>query len=127
MVLKLDIREESAVRLFSESADGRIVVAIPEVVKNVGSRSAGREVRNLVENLVEADGRKVVIDFCDMENCSSGFVDELLGRLLEKYGFVAFSQFVSFIHVQGIVALLINRSIAQRMVEMQRKAANSCL
>ena len=50
-----------------------------------------------------------------LENCSSGFVDELLGKLVERYGFVAFSQRISFINVQGIVGLLINHSIAQRM------------
>jgi hypothetical protein len=107
-----------------ESSDGRVVVKISEVVNNCGSRSAGREMRTLVENLIEADGRRVVIDFCGMENCSSGFVDELLGKLLEKYGFVAFSQLVSFINVQGIVALLINHSIAQRMAAMHNEAAS---
>jgi hypothetical protein len=108
-----------------ESSDGRVVVKISEVVNNCGSRSAGREMRTLVENLIEADGRRVVIDFCGMENCSSGFVDELLGKLLEKYGFVAFSQLVSFINVQGIVALLINHSIAQRMAAMHNEAGKS--
>lgn len=98
-----------------ESEDGHVYVKISDVVNGCGSRSAGREVRTLVENLVEADRRKVVIDFCGMENCSSGFVDELLGKLLEKYGFVAFSQAISFVNVRGVVALLINHSIAQRM------------
>lgn len=98
-----------------ELGDGRIRVKILDVVDSCGSRASGREVRTLVENLSETENRKIVLDFCNMENCSSGFVDELLGRLLEKYGFVAFSQRISLVNVQGIVALLINHSIAQRM------------
>ena len=108
----------SQVDLWSEAReldDGRIRVKVCDVTKSCGSRAAGGEVRTLVENLVEAERRKVVIDFCGLENCSSGFVDELLGKLVERYGFVAFSQRISFINVQGIVGLLINHSIAQRM------------
>ena len=99
-----------------ESNNGSVCVSVTEIVDNCGSRSAGREMRTLVENLVETDGCKVVIDFGEIENCSSGFVDELLGKLIEKYGFVSFSQKISFKNIHGIVALLINHSISQRIV-----------
>ena len=98
-----------------ESDNGSVCVSVAEIVETCGSRSAGREMRTLVENLVETDERKVVIDFGEIENCSSGFVDELLGKLIEKYGFVSFSQKISFKNIHGIVALLINHSISQRM------------
>ena len=118
----------SQVDLWSEEReldDGRICVKVNEVVSSCGSRSAGREVRTLVENLVETEKRKVVIDFCGQENCSSGFVDELLGKLIEKYGFVAFSQMISFTNVQGIVALLINHSIIQRMATLHGRSGDA--
>jgi hypothetical protein len=53
------------------------------------------------------------------ETCSSAFVDEVIGKLLEKYGFSAFVQMISIANVHGVVALLLNHSVRQRLVGEQ--------
>ena len=46
----------------------------------------------LVENcLVEADG-KVIIDFEGIESISLSFADELIRKLVSKYGLIGFMQ-----------------------------------
>ena len=98
-----------------ETESGAVRVKVLDIVGGCGSRENGREVRTVVENLVEADKRKVVIDFEGAETCSSAFVDELVGKLLEKYGFSSFAQVVSIANINGIVALLLNHSVQQRI------------
>ena len=99
-----------------ETESGAVRIKVLEVVNGCGSRENGREVRTVVENLVEADKRKVIIDFDGVETCSSAFVDELIGKLLEKYGFSAFVQMISIANVRGVVALLLNHSVRQRLL-----------
>ncbi len=102
-----------------ETESGAVRVKVLDIVGGCGSRENGREVRTVVENLVEADKRKVVIDFEGAETCSSAFVDEVIGKLLEKYGFSAFVQMISIANVHGVVALLLNHSVRQRLVGEQ--------
>ena len=102
-----------------ETESGAVRVKVLDIVGGCGSRENGREVRTVVENLVEADKRKVVIDFKGAETCSSAFVDELVGKLLEKYGFSAFVQMISIANVHGVVALLLNHSVRQRLIGEQ--------
>ena len=98
-----------------ESESGAVCVKVLEIVSGCGTRDSGKKVRTVVENLIEADGRKVVIDFDGAETCSSAFVDELVGKLLERYGFAGFVQKVSITNMHGIVALLLNHSVRQRL------------
>lgn len=46
-------------------------------------------------------------------------MDELVGKLLEKYGFSAFVQMISIANVHGVVALLLNHSVRQRLIGEQ--------
>ena len=101
---------------------GSVRVKVLDIAGGCGTRENGREVRTVVENLVEADKRTVVIDFEGAETCSSAFVDEVIGKLLEKYGFSAFVQMISIANVRGVVALLLNHSVRQRLVGEQTLA-----
>lgn len=98
-----------------ETESGAVRIKVLDIVKGCGSREKGKEVRTVVENLIEADRRKVIIDFENAETCSSAFVDELVGKLLEKYGFSNFVQTISIANIHGIVALLLNHSVRQRL------------
>ena len=51
------------------------------------------------------------------EFCSSAFIDELVGKLLAKYGFLAFTQRVRLLNVQGLSASLVNHSMSQRLAK----------
>ena len=98
-----------------ESESGAVRVKVLEIVSGCGTRDSGKKVRTVVENLIEADGREVVLDFNNAETCSSAFVDELVGKLLERYGFAGFVQKVAITNMHGIVALLLNHSVRQRL------------
>ena len=101
--------------LESEVADNVVRLSVLEIVKGTVSRDFGREMRNVVENIIENEHKRVIIDFAGVEMCSSAFVDELIGKLLEKYQFVKFMNLIDLVGVSGLNALLIDHSIRQRL------------
>ena len=101
--------------LESEVADNVVRLSVLEIVKGTVSRDFGREMRNVVENIIENEHKRVIIDFAGVEMCSSAFVDELIGKLLEKYQFVKFMNLINLVGVSGLNALLIDHSIRQRL------------
>lgn len=98
-----------------ELDENTVSVRVLEIVPGTVSREFGREMRQAVENLIENERKRVIIDFSDVEMCSSAFVDELIGKLLVKYQFVDFSRLIGFRSLGGLTALLINHSIKQRL------------
>ncbi len=94
-----------------------ISIKVLELVQGTISRGFGREIRNAVENLIDVERKRVIIDFDGVDLCSSAFVDEFIGKLLVKYQFVNFARMISFKSLCGLPALLINHSIKQRMSE----------
>ncbi len=98
-----------------EVGDDAIRLKVLEIVEGTVARDFGREMRHAVENIIESEHKRVIVDFSGVEMCSSAFVDELVGKLVEKYQFVRFSQFVDFVNVSGLPALLIDHSIRQRL------------
>lgn len=92
-------------------------VKVLDVVNGCGSRESGAKVRAVVENLVETEKRKVIMDFDGVETCSSAFLDESVAKLLVKYGFSSFVQVVSLANVHGDIAQLMNHSVRQRLAE----------
>ena len=103
-----------------EVGDDAIRLKVLEIVRGTVARDFGREMRNAVENIIEGEHKRVIIDFSGVEMCSSAFVDEFVGKLVEMYQFVRFSQFVDFVNVSGLPALLIDHSIRQRLSEQQK-------
>lgn len=106
----VDIREESM-----ETEDGTVRLRIAELAKGTGTRESAREIRNQAENIIDNESKRVLLDFDAVSGCSSSFVDELVGKLLAKYGFLAFTQAVVLRNVAGMSAQLVNRSISQRL------------
>lgn len=98
-----------------EVADDVVRLNVLEIVKGTVSRDFGREMRNVVENIIEKEHKRVIIDFTGIEMCSSAFVDELIGKLLEKYQFVKFMKLIDLAGVTGLNALLIDHAIRQRL------------
>lgn len=98
-----------------ELDEATISIKVLELVPGTISRGFGREIRNAVENLIDVERKRVVIDFDGVDLCSSAFVDEFIGKLLVKYQFVNFSRMISFKSLGGLPAILINHSIKQRM------------
>ena len=98
-----------------EIGDNAVRLNVLEIVKGTVSRDFGREIRNAVENVIENEHKRVIVDFSGVEMCSSAFVDEFVGKLLERYQFVRFQQLVNLVNVSGLNALLIDHSIRQRL------------
>ncbi len=100
-----------------EAADGTVRYGVLEVAGGSGTRPSAAALRNIVENTIENDGKAVTLDFDGVTFCSSAFIDELVGKLLVRYGFLGFTQKVRLVNVKGLSAQLVNHSIVQRMKE----------
>ena len=98
-----------------ETEDGTVRYGVLEVAGGSGTRPSAAALRNIVENAIENEGKTVVLDFEGVVFCSSAFIDELVGKLLVRYGFLAFTQKVRLVHVKGLSAQLVNHSIGQRL------------
>ena len=100
-----------------ETDAGAVRLGVLELAGGSGSRASAAGVRHLAENVIENDGKVVELDFAGVEFCSSAFIDELVGKLLAKYGFLSFTQNVRLVNVQGLSASLVNHSMNQRLAE----------
>ena len=98
-----------------EVDDNTVHLKVREIVSGTNARYFGAEMRNVIENIVDNEHKRVIVDFAGVEMCSSAFVDELVGKLLMKYQFIAFNSLLEFRNVNAINSLLINHSIIQRM------------
>ncbi len=98
-----------------ETDTGTVRLGVLELAGGSGSRGSAAEVRRLAENAIENDGKCVELDFSGVAFCSSAFIDELVGKLFVKYGFLKFMQCVRLLNVQGLSAQLVNHSLMQRM------------
>lgn len=100
-----------------ELDESTISLKVLEIVPGTISREFGREIRHVVENLIDNEHKRVVVDFGGVDMCSSAFVDEFVGKLLVKYQFVNFSRMIRLQSLEGLPAMLINHSIKQRLSE----------
>ena len=78
-----------------------------------GSRRGGKRVRGMIGNLLR-ENRSVTLDFKDVAVFSSGFADEVFGRLFVEMGPTAFMARVKMLNVDPTVSGLIDRVIKQR-------------
>jgi len=100
-----------------EIEEGVVKYGVLEVAGGSGTRPSAAALRHLVENTVENDGKAVVLDFDGVTFCSSAFIDELVGKLILRYGFLGFTQKVRLANVRGLSAQLVDHSIMQRIAE----------
>ena len=98
-----------------ETEPGSVRYGVLEVAGGSGTRPSAAALRTLVENTIENDGKTVTLDFDGVTFCSSAFIDELVGKLMVRYGFLEFTQKIRLVNVRGLSAQLVNHSIAQRL------------
>jgi STAS-like domain of unknown function (DUF4325) len=99
-----------------ESGGDRINFVVKDEISDFGSRPAGKFARTKVENLMDKQRNPITFDFDGVNIISSSFADEVFGRLFLSLGPVRFGQLCQFDNINSTVRLLIDRSIAQRMV-----------
>ena len=105
-----------------ETADGTVRLAVGELAESLGTRDSAERLRHVAENAIENDGRRILLDFSGVESCSSAFADELIGKLVTRYGFVGFMDRVTLCHLGGLAAMLVNSTLAQRLANEGRAA-----
>lgn len=98
-----------------EDENGNVRISVAELADGYGSRESASKVRFLVENAIDNDGKFVVLDFEGVNTCSSSFIDELVGKLVAKYGSATYTNVTKFENMRGLAAGLANIAIAQRL------------
>lgn len=97
-----------------ENREGELVFDMREKARrDFGSRQGGRRIRSMIENLLR-DHPSVTFDFDGVAVISSGFADEVFGRLFVDMGACAFMTRIEMRHVDPTVEGLIDRAIVQR-------------
>ena len=100
-----------------ETDEGFVRYGVLEVAGGSGTRPSAAALRHIVENTIDNDGKAVALDFDGVTFCSSAFIDELVGKLILRYGFLRFTQSVRLENVRGLSAQLVDHSIMQRLRE----------
>ena len=117
---RIDLDGQAASAIADALADFRVRCVrygILEAPGGSGNRPSAAALRNRVENTIDNDGKPVVLDFDGVAFCSSAFIDELVGKLIVRYGFLGFTQKVRLVNVRGLSAQLVDHSIMQRLAE----------
>jgi anti-sigma regulatory factor (Ser/Thr protein kinase) len=80
-----------------------------------GSRSAGREMRIKLLNLIAAKpGYPIYLDWVNVSVIASSFADEFMGKLYLRLGKERIDQTIRNIEIEPLVAQLIAKAIAER-------------
>jgi anti-sigma regulatory factor (Ser/Thr protein kinase) len=90
-------------------------LSVAELSGGTGTRQAARAFRIRIMNLWSEGVDVVLLDFTGVRVVASSYADELLGKLLLEIGFLAFNHKVRVEHANDTVAMIINRSILQRL------------
>ena len=80
---------------------------------SLGTRETGKALREKIEIFLQTND-KIVLDFKDVGVMSSGFADEVFGRLFVKMGFRSFTQRIVIKNADETIDGLIDRAISQR-------------
>jgi hypothetical protein len=100
-----------------EDGIGNISIKLQEKNTGVGTRKSGEKIRNELINIYNQTGKKIILDFSNINIISSSFADELIGKLVVKYSFYGFNNLFSLKNMSPTVQTIVQRSVAQRMME----------
>ena len=98
-----------------EQEDGSLCLKVSELADGYGSRESARKVRHVVENAIDNNRKFVTLDFAGVDQCSSSFIDELVAKLVVKYGVLSYTRFFKVTNLVGLAQGLADMSAAQRL------------
>ena len=84
------------------------------LLQAVGTRAAGRSVREQIEQRLREDGR-AALNFNNIPIISSGFADEAVGRLFAELGPRAFTTRIEIRNANATIESLLDRAILRRI------------
>ncbi|SEP47312.1 STAS-like domain-containing protein [Propionispora vibrioides] len=100
-----------------ENDQGILEYKLAEKSSGTGTRQSGERIRNEIINIYNDSKQVIEIDFGGIAVISSSFADELIGKLVIKYGFFNFTQIFRLKNMNQIVQAIVHRSVSQRMAE----------
>lgn len=107
-----DIRSEKY-----ETPAGDIEFCLSKESRGFATRKSGEAIRNTVLNLKTDSKSKIILDFDGVPVVSSSFADELIGKLVIKYGFFGFQNEFQMKNMSKTVQSLVHIAVARRMTE----------
>ena len=93
---------------------------IYDIYKNctgTATRDAGKLLRKDIMNIFTRRKKSIVLDFSGVSTVSSSFIDELVAKLIIRYGFLRFSQIFAIRGMNETVSHLCERSVYMRISE----------
>jgi hypothetical protein len=94
---------------------GQVVVAIGDHEAGTGSRTAAAQLRAYLTNLLNQGATAVLLDFAGVAVVSASFADEVIGKLAEELGPLAFMQRFELRNMTPLVSGLLDRAIKLRL------------
>ena len=101
-----------------ENDKGEFIVRIAEEASGTGTRLSAEKIRNIVVGAKNNNYSTIIIDFEGVLMIGSSFADELIGKLIAKYGFSKFMQHIVIMGTNDLTEAIINRSVGQRMAQV---------
>jgi len=118
--LEIEGRKHTNISLIFEEFEndkGMVIYQLSERSLGTGTRQAGERVRNEILNIYTKTKGQITIDFANITIVSSSYADELIGKLVVKFGFYGFNQYIRLVNMNELVQSIIYRSVTQRMYE----------
>lgn len=100
-----------------ENVSGETFISVKDHAHGTGTRIAAKQLRNLVMTLFNDKQSRIALDFGGIGIVSSSFADELIGKLVIRFGFFNFQQVIELQNMNETVQAIVHRSVAQRMME----------
>ncbi|MDR0830249.1 MAG: STAS-like domain-containing protein [Prevotellaceae bacterium] len=104
---------------------GNIIIDLKTKESGVGTRQSGAKIRNELINVYIQTGKAITLNFDKINIISSSFADELIGKLVQEYGFFNFNNIFKLRNMTENLQSIIQRSIAQRMMDSYRSFDDS--
>ena len=102
---------------FIEDCYGGIILELKSIESGVGTRNSGEKIRMNLISILKQSERAITLDFLNLNIISSGFADELIGKLVTEFGFYGFNNIFKLKNMNTNVQSIVQRSVAQRMME----------
>ena len=98
-----------------EDENNNIIYKLADKSSGTGTRESGSAIRNEIINISNQTTSVIILDFTGVSLVSSSFADELVGKLVVKYGFVGFTQRFRLFSMNETIQAITNRSVIQRL------------
>ena len=98
-------------------ADEYLHYNVYEHSQGTATREAGGWLRNDVINTLRRENRVMILDFSKVHSVSSSFIDEFIGKLVIRLGFIMFNKLIRITNMNENVTFLCERSLYMRIAE----------